>query len=303
MSIEQGPFSQGAGNEQPKDQEALNIEQAWIGALAEKPVRDLAREEGASEEEKAILDRLAERHGEKAVQEYGAEKEKNPIERLLARVDKIAVEMEGKGLGQDAAMVKKIKDRFDLYAETVRKGKEGLEESRGRRVSLQELKRSGHSEYAIGDSIPVTHQIGRGGGWTYSPQGFARSWFSEGDLEKYKDSFEKERTEHNMEVVNFSFSKEGETEFYRSLGVLGANEEVIDIPTIYQRADNEERKKRGHSEGHIDPKNYQAKFPTNIDGVILEVKKDRSRSYDGQGEERISLGFDDKFLEAILAKK
>ncbi len=280
-----------------------DVKKALAEAYAEKPVRDLAREESVGGEEKAIFDRLAERRGEKAGQEYETDREKNPIERLLAHVDKIVAEMEGKGLKQDAVIVGKIKERFNRYAEIVRKNKEGLEENWSRRVSLQELKRSGHSEYAISDSIPVARRIGKDGGWVYSSHGFAQSWFSEGDFEKYKESLEKEQKEHGAEIINFGFSKEGETEFYRSLGILGVNEEAIDIPTIYQKAVNEENGKRGNRQMEIDPKKYEAKFPTNIDGVILEIRKDHRGSYNGQGEENISLKFDDKFLETILIKK
>ena len=57
-----------------KDQRVNDVKQAWAGAQAEKPVRDMALEEGITEDEKALLTRLAERHGEKAMQEYAIEK-------------------------------------------------------------------------------------------------------------------------------------------------------------------------------------------------------------------------------------
>lgn len=303
MSIERGPSPQEMGITQPEDQRVKDIEQAWIGAHAEKPVRDLAREEGVSEEEKAILDKLAERRGEKAMQEYAAEKEKNPIERLLARVDKLAAEMREKGLEQDAAIVEKIKDRFNRYAEALWKNKKGWEERMGRRASLRDLQRD--SNYRVRDRIPVTHQIGEGGGCIYWPQGFVGSWFGEaGDVEKYKDQFEKYRAEQGTEVVNFSFSEQGETEFYRALGVLGENEETIDIPTIYAKAAREESERQGYGgKIRIDPRNYEVHFPTNIEGVRLDIKKEQRSPYDGKKEEQISLGFDDKFMETILEKK
>ncbi len=47
-----------------------DLEQARIAANAEKPIRDLAQEEGVTEEEKNILDKLAEKRGEKAITEH-----------------------------------------------------------------------------------------------------------------------------------------------------------------------------------------------------------------------------------------
>jgi len=93
MPIEHGSAPQESGSTQPDDQRVKDVEQARTGAHAEKLVRDVAREAGVSEEEKTILDRLAERRGEKAMHEYAAEKEKNPIERLFSLVDKIVAQM------------------------------------------------------------------------------------------------------------------------------------------------------------------------------------------------------------------
>lgn len=308
MSIEQGPSPEKMEITQPEDHRVKDIEQAWIGAHAEKPIHDLAREEGVSEEEEGILARLAERRGERAMQEYATEKEKNPIERLFACADKLTTEMREKGLEQDAAIVEKIKDRFNRYAEALRKNKEGWEEKMGKRASPCDLRKN-QPDYRISDRIPVTHQIGEGGGWIYWPDGFTGSWFGEAeDIEKYKDKFEKYRTERSAEIVNFGFSKQGETEFYRALGVLGESEETIDIPAIYEKAliaENKGKDYKGYysGEARVDPRNYEAHFPTNIEGVRLGIKKERQRSYDGKKEERISLEFDDNLIEEILAKK
>lgn len=302
MPIEKEP-SPKKGIEQLDDQKIKDIEQAWIGAQAEKPIRDLAREEEISEEEKAILDRLAERRGEKAMQEYAAEKEKNPIEKLFSRVDKIAAEMREKGLEQDASIMEKIKDRFNRYAEALRKSKEALEEKWNKRVSLEDLQRVG-GEFATSESIPVTHQIGEDGGWLYSPKGYGETWFREAShLEKYKDHYERDKA-RGAEVINYSFSKEGEAEFYRALGVLEEKEELIDIPTIYQKAANEEARKRGSRfDAQVNPQNYKARFPIGIRGIRLSIEKEMRRSYDGEKEERIALEFDDELREAILAEK
>lgn len=286
----EGSFFKGEEKTNSDDQRVKDIEQAWIGAHAEKPIRDLALEEGVSKEEKAILVRLAERRGEKAMQEYLAEKEKNPIERLLLCIDKIIAEMREKGLEQDASIVEKIKDRFTRYSEALRENKKKFEQKFNRRVSLQELQRT--NSYMVRDGIPVTHQIGEGGGWVYWSDGGVSDWFRGEDLEIYKDSFERDKT-RGAEVINFSFSDQGETEFYRGLGVLGKDEEVIDIPVIYQRAANKS----------IDPRNFNACFPTNIKGVSVKIEKKAQSFYDGRKEERILLKFEDEFLETILSKK
>ncbi len=53
-----------------------NVEEARKAAEAEKPFRDAAREEGVSPEEKAVLDKVAERKGEKVISDINAEKER-----------------------------------------------------------------------------------------------------------------------------------------------------------------------------------------------------------------------------------
>jgi len=289
MKIEKGPSLGKAEDKQIKD-----YEQARAGAYGEKSARDLAREEGVSAEEKEILDRLANRRGEKAMQEYSAEKEKNPIERLLGRMDKIAAGMREKGLEPDAAIVEKIKDRFNRYTEALRKNKNGLEEQSGKKTSFSDLRR-GPISFRVSSQIPVTHKIGENGGWLYTPKGFAGRWFQ--DIETIQSN-EKELEAEGLEIVNFDFSKQGETEFYRALGVLGEDEEAIDIPGIFEKA-----AKKRNNEIKIDPRNYDVYFPTNIEGMNLDIKKEQRRSYDGKKEEQISLGFDDQFLDAILAEK
>lgn len=51
-------------------------EEARRAAMAEKPFRDAAREEGVSLEEKEALDKVAERKGEKVIADINAEKER-----------------------------------------------------------------------------------------------------------------------------------------------------------------------------------------------------------------------------------
>jgi hypothetical protein len=65
------------------DQRVEDVEQAGIGANAEKQTRDFARRksEEVSEEEKTILDQLAEKRGEEAMKKYAVEKKVEGIEK------------------------------------------------------------------------------------------------------------------------------------------------------------------------------------------------------------------------------
>lgn len=263
------------------------------GAYAEKPVRDLAREDGVSEEEKAILDRLAERRGEKAMQEYAIEKEKSTTEKFLSRMDKIAKEIREKGLVEDAIIVEKTRDRFNRYVETLRNNKDKWEDQFGRRASFNDL-RHGPSDLRVNYEIPITHKIGESGGLLYSPNGSAGSWFKNAEhFEENKESIENLKSKYGMEVINFGFSKQGMTEFCRSIGVLKENEEAIDLPAIYEKSTGQK----------INSQNFSAFFPTDIEGMNMYINREQRRSYDGQKEEKISLGFNEEFLEALLNNK
>ncbi len=301
MPNERSPHE--TGIPKPGDQRVEDIEQAWVGAHAEKAVRDLAREEGVSEEEKAILDRLAERRGEKAMQEYAAEKEKNPIEILLSRVDRIASEMRKEGLEQDAEIVEKIRNRFNEYVRSLSKSEEALEKKLNRKVSLSELQEVRLSDFEVGIGIPVMNRIGESGGRLYQKNGKALTGFGDvSGLQAYTERVKASGKPAILEGINFTLSKQGETEFYRALGVLGEGEEVIDIPTIYQKAEKEENVRRGKDvDTTVDTTNYRVTFPTNIEGVRLDIMK-RQMGTEGR-EERTGLEFDEKFIETILAKE
>lgn len=58
----------------PRPQEQLNSEEAETAAYAEKPLRDTAREEGVTPEEKVVMDKAAERKGKKAIDDLKAGK-------------------------------------------------------------------------------------------------------------------------------------------------------------------------------------------------------------------------------------
>jgi len=303
------------GKPRSKEEKVEDIEQARVGAQAEKPGRDLAREEGAKEgiskKEKTVIDQLAEKHGEEAMQEYAAEKEKNPVERLRGRIDKIAAEMREKGLEPDAAIVEKIKGRFDRYAEAVREEKEQLEGESNTRVSVQELANK------VGREIPITYRIGEKGGIIYGPENFTLRRFGDTGYAKenkgeYLETLKKQSgISVETEIIDFGFSRQGKTEFLRSMGVLNEKEEAIDLPTIAQgmlNKQNEARGRGGMEEVRIDPRNYSARFSTNIEGVAFSVGE-REESYDeGSNKPRkdeswTGLKFDDNVIETILAEE
>ena len=279
------------GKPRSKEEKVEDIEQARVGAQAEKPGRDLAREEGAKE---GI-----------------SKKEKNPIERLRGRIDKIAAEMREKGLEPDAAIVEKIKGRFDRYAEAVREEKEQLEGESNTRVSVQELANK------VGREIPITYRIGEKGGIIYGPENFTLRRFGDTGYAKenkgeYLETLKKQSgISVETEIIDFGFSRQGKTEFLRSMGVLNEKEEAIDLPTIAQgmlSKQNEARGRGGMEEVRIDPRNYSARFSTNIEGVAFSVGE-REESYDeGSNKPRkdeswTGLKFDDNVIETILAEE
>lgn len=278
-----------------------DIDKAWAGALAEKPVRDLAREGEVSEEEKAILDRLAMRRGEKALQEYDTEKEKNPAEKLRARIDAIVLKMKEKGLEKDADIVGKIKERLNRYINALLSSKDKMEDEKNKKITAADLV----SDREIRNGILVTHRVGKeGGGWAYQENGFRvpQSLFIDKEgAEDIRTKIEKVKREHgrDLEMINFSFSKKGATEFFRDIGVLGPTEESVELPKIYEKAKNEEGKRLGDNPIEINPLSYTARFPTNIEGVTIYIDRDPS-GRSGKEEEQVALEFDNEFLEALI---
>lgn len=294
-----GPEELRSGEEETR---IKDVGEAEVGAYAEKPIRDIAREEGITEEEKAILERLAGKRAERAVQEYAAEKEKNPVERLVRRIAQIAEKMRQEGLEQDAAIAERIPGRIQRYIDATRAKKEALEEKLNRRVSLKDL--YAHIDYRPADWLVVTHRIDKDGGEIYWPDGYGGRWFgSVQDLEPLRRSLETAEAQ-GAEVVNFAFSEHGKTAFFRGLGVLGEGEKATDIPSIWERALEESRRESGdRSPVHIDARHYRAYLPTSIEGVTVEITEELPRQYDGKNVERIGLLFGSEFTEEILAEK
>lgn len=59
----------------PESALITDLEEARVAAEAERPVRDLAREEGVDEDTKAVFDKRAEQRGENALSQFRSEKE------------------------------------------------------------------------------------------------------------------------------------------------------------------------------------------------------------------------------------
>jgi len=266
-----------------------DVDKAWTGALAEKPVRDLAREEGVSEEEKAILDRLAMRRGEKALQEYGAEKEKNPCARLVSAIEKTAASMKEKGLDKDAEIMSKIQARLNRYLAFLGSEIKIYEKENNKRVTYED------SPDSILNSMYVTDRVGKDGeGYLLFPGGQRRGSLGEPELYAADKALSKmeqiKDKEGETEFMNYGFTDKGSTEFLRALGVLGQAEEYIDLPQILEKAGKK----------NVDPQNFQGTFQTMIDGLHVKVYR-TPESRGSKGEEAMKLLFKKTFMEQLIA--
>jgi len=267
-------------------------EKARVGANKENDIRNLSNGIDITDTEKESLIKIAEKQAEKAMQEYDAEKEKNPVEKLINRLNEIVKKMKEMGLEEDSEIVAKIQNRINPYIETLKKSQEEAENKLNRRITVDDLLKNDpllRNFIQIARGIPVTHKIGNSGGWMYLSSGRKNTWFSSIDTisEENKDLYEK----NGNEIINFSFSRKGATEFCKYMGILKDNEEFVDIPTIYENL----------SKSRINPLNYEAQLPTNIDGISLDIKYDSRRSYDGLTEQSIFMKFSDEFIKQLLA--
>jgi hypothetical protein len=299
MSIESGTPHQSEEGQQ------VNEEEAWAGAYAEKPMRDSARRPGVSEDEKTIIDRLAGRLGEEGMNEYKAEKEKNPVQRLISRVESVAAGMRVKSLDTDAYKLEKVKGRVERFADLLKKNKTA---SGSRNASSLLFSHLVSSEYVMTDEIPVVAQIGDGGGDVRSPGATGVYHFGEsGDRKKFEGFFD-DAEAHGAEVINYSFTDRGETEFLRGLGVIGEKEEASDVPAIYEKAANKGGDKGRRDAVRINPDDYRVVLPTNINGVnvVLEKVAQKGRGSDSWADKsarRVSLKLDAEFLNKIPSRE
>ncbi|MDD3284417.1 MAG: hypothetical protein PHZ07_02370 [Patescibacteria group bacterium] len=266
-------------------------EKAMIGANKENNIRDLSKGIDITHEEEESLIKIAEKQAEKTMQEYDIEKEKNPVERLINRLNEIVQNMKEMGLEQDYEIVSKIQRRIERYIEAFKKYKEEYEDRTNKRLSVEIFLQNFNNQYErhfvkFAKGIPVTHQIDQDGGWVYGTSGTqAGGWFKNySQIEENKKIIE----DNGMEAINYSFSKNGSTEFCKSMGALEDDQEFIDIPNIYENL----------SKDKIDPLNYTVKLPTDIEGISLKIV--REKRPDNLEEKSIHITFDDEFLKKLL---
>jgi len=267
-------------------------EKARVGANKENDIRNLSNGIDITDTEKETLIKIAEKQSEKAMQEYDIEKEKNPVEKLISRLNEIVDKMKEMGLEEDSEIVAKIQKRINPYIDALKKSLKEAENKTNRRITVDDLFKNDpilKNFINIAKGIPVTHKIGDNGGWFYLSSGRQNTWFSNVDTVS-KENIDLHEKNGN-ELVNFSFSKKGATEFFKYMGILKDNEEFIDIPTIYANL----------SKSTINPLNYKAELPSNIDGVSLDVKYNSRRSSDNLTEQNIFMKFNDEFIKQLLA--
>ncbi len=99
------------------DERIEDVAEAQAVAKIEKPFRDAGREEGVSPEDKATLDRTAERKGEKAIADINKEKERK---NFLAKETVNGVEI---SVGWDRSY-----DDYTIYLPQIETGSEEAEE-------------------------------------------------------------------------------------------------------------------------------------------------------------------------------
>jgi len=207
------------------------------------------------------------------------EVEKNPVEGFVSALDNIAIRMRKSGLEDDAIIVEKLKAKFDKYTQEIKDKKRDLESSSKKKFPLDMLK-DAPAKWRIDNRLLITQKIGEGEG-----------------SDKELDS---------------NFSGQGETEFYRSLGILEDNEKAADLPAIYQARQKRQREKAYDFRPvkQINPNHFTIYPPTNLEGVNLRIFKDSKylvdrtkRDHSMVEAKSISFQFDDDFLETVLAEE
>ncbi len=285
------PEEMGAGQAQDQDE-------AWAGALAQKGLRDTARDPGLeiTPQEKQVLDQVAERIGVRAGQEYREEKERSVSEKLMARFDTAEAEMVKQGLAEDASIVDEIRKRFEAYQREVLQKKREEEERFGKRMDAHALMDGMPIGFhRVRDTMVLTHKIGETGGGIYLPGGGYHTFESVSEISQPIDFVQRSIKEQGAEFVDYSFSPEAAAIFLRTLGVLKEGEEPIDLIRIY-----EEQLAKEHHTIHMDRSAYRLELRTNVDGVSWLVDKRRQRYSSTNPEERTWLEFDEPFVQDIF---
>ncbi|MEK9180034.1 MAG: hypothetical protein AAB897_01310 [Patescibacteria group bacterium] len=274
-----------------------NIDEAVVGASAEKPLRDLARKTGRTSEEKTILDSAAGIAGEEAVREFKLEKEQSPETQLRNRLAKIATAMKEKGLHEDAVLVEATLKRFEQYPEFLRGIKKALAEEE-LDFSLQALVARGLKNER---GLIVAGQYSKDGGYNvYNP-----TYIAPNTREGYEGWNKLHGHKYPHEFISRFFSPEGEVEFLRGLGVIGSQQDsgVEELRVAFGRVDEKLREDgvaRYLYESRPDgSKKLDVALPTSAKGLSVHIRKDTDTKLPTK---RIDLFFSNDYLEGLLRK-
>lgn len=264
-------------------------EEGWAGAHAEKPLRDAARPPDErsgvkiTDEEKKVLDKVAEKYGGAAVTKFRAERElreKAPHKLLLNQIRELEKKWKKeKHRKQDLEIITELEQRLNVYVQ--------LLIDKGREQQPAEL------AHMYG-RLPVTYKVGEKGGAIFRGYGLGEKLFSGNDIndEEMESESVKQRIktlrQAGKEFINYSFTPEGEREFYRSLGILREDQEAADLP--------------GKRESLLKHQKYSARLKTNIEGVEVLAIDDPERATDKQAEKGIYLLFSPKFIEKLTSE-
>lgn len=213
------------------------------------------------------------------------DKKKNRIEVVFSQIDEIVLKMKEKGLEKDAEIAEKAKERIRKYIEYLKKTYENKKNNPNVIPTLypadKHLSEDGKYRLSVFNrNIPVTHEVGKGDGNLFTNQeGIILDSFYHNNLEK--DELDKIKKDWNLEFINYSFSEQGEKEFFESLGI-----------SLEDEKDDPEK---------LVSVNIS---PTNIKGLFLKtIKEKKTGSYGnklGNTTNSIYFQFDDNFIDEIL---
>lgn len=186
-------------------------------------------------------------------------KRETPIEAFESRVGAAAERLAAKGFESEAAELEATKQQVLGYAEQVRQDRTALEQQLGKRLSA--------SDYFVerkmfGESVRTGREKS---GSPYTVPRFDVFSARERTVRKRKGMKWGPPEEESFR----SFSKEGEEELYRALGVIGEDQGVIDIPAVAKAQYD-----RGERNFQIDnPLRYHEEFRVPGAPVDLVIQK------------------------------
>ena len=239
-------------------------------------------------------------------------REERPEEVLMAELKSAEQHLVAKGLENDARIIEATRGRWDGY---IRRLHRLASESAAKGQSLKEvIGRDGDQFDSKGRNrvFLLAANISKGessdGGFIYYPElgeitdktqtreqydGTVKLWVQKGQ-------------DWVHEFVNQFPSAEGETELYRSLGILSPEETVADLPAVLERTVAKiKNDKRGDLfqivGGSGDESEMYMNLPTNVPGVFLEISKEGSTDDPVHPRRRsLMLKFATSFLEEEL---